>query len=142
MRITRRMKHRVLAATIVAGAIGLTAAGATAFTNSTTFSNSNTTVGYGSETVSGAVVTSISYGLSADGSTINSVTFIAQGNTSGSSAKVGFSTISTSGTAQPTTDCGTGVYNGSTETTYICNNDSAGIDQAVADVEATNIVVS
>lgn len=141
MRITRRMKHRVLAATIVAGAIGLTAAGATAFTNSTTFTNTNTTVGYGSETVSGAVVTSISYGLSADGSTINSVTFVAQGDTSGSAAKVGFSTISTSGTAQATTDCAAGTYVSGTGTTYVCNNGGSGIGQAVADVEATNIVV-
>jgi hypothetical protein len=142
MSIRRKMRNRLLVATVTAGALGLTALGATAFTNSTTFSNSNTHVGYGSETVSGAVVTSIQYGLSADGQTINSVTFVATGDTHGSAGAVGFSTISSTDTPQPTTPCNAGTYSAGTgNTTYVCDDDGPGIGQAVDDVEATNIVV-
>jgi hypothetical protein len=131
----------MLYAAAAVGPLGLAAAGATAFTNTTTFTNPNTTVGYGSESVSGAVVSSIQYGLSADGSTIDSVTFVADGDTSGSAASIGFTTISSQGTAQPTTPCDTGTFS-SGSTTYVCNDNGAGLDQPVADIEATNIAVS
>ncbi len=141
MSIRRKMRSRLLVAAVGAGALGLTALGATAFTNSNTFSNSNTTVGYGSQNVSGAVVTSIVYGLSSDGSTIHDVTFVATGDTSGSAAVVGFTV---SGTPTSTTACGAGTYTSGSPgfTTYACTNSGSGIGQSLAGITATNIAVS
>jgi hypothetical protein len=113
-------------------------AGASAFTNSLSFTNSNTTVAYGSENVTGATVSSISYGLSTDGSTINSVTFITTTDTHGSQAAVGFSV---GGVAGATTACDAGTYVSGTGTTYVCDNGGSGIGQSVAAITATNIVV-
>lgn len=142
MRITRRVRHHVLIAAIAASALGLTAAGATAFTNSNTFTNTNTVVGYGVENVTGAAVTSISYTLSTDGSTIEGVTFTASGDTHNSVANVGFDQISNSNDASATTACNTGTYNsGTTLTTYVCNNAGSGIGQALDDVSSINIAV-
>jgi hypothetical protein len=131
-----RRNKRALGAAIGVGA--LVFAGAAAFTNSISFTNTNTTVAYGSESVSGATVTSISYGLSTDGTTIDSVTFIASGDTSGSVADVGFTT---GGGNQPTSACGAGTYVLSTGTTYVCDAGGSGLNQSVAGITATDIVV-
>ena len=72
-------------AAVGVGALVLT--GAAAFTNSLAFSNTNTTVAYGQEVVSGATVTNISYGLNSTGDTVNSVTFQTSVDTSGSAAE-------------------------------------------------------
>ncbi|HUY22378.1 MAG TPA: hypothetical protein VMV22_08550 [Acidimicrobiales bacterium] len=128
-----RRNRKTLIAAVGVGALVL--AGAAAFTNSLAFSNSNTTVAYGSENVTGATVTSISYGLSTDGTTVNSVTFVATGDTSGSEGDVGFTTGSGN---QPTSVCGAGTYDsGANTTTYICS----GLTQAVSGITATDIVV-
>lgn len=129
----RRSRRAVIAAVGI-GALAL--AGAAASTNSLAFSNSNTTVAYGSESVSGATVTSISYTLSSDGQTINAVTFVASGDTHGSAAEVGF-TISN--VTQPMSACAAGTYDSTTDaTTYVCS----GLTQSVSDIGATDIVVS
>lgn len=130
-----RRNRRTLAAAVGVGALVL--AGAAAFTNSLGYSNANTTVAYGSENVSGATVTSIQYGLSSDGTTVNSVTFIATGDTHGSSAQVGFTT---SGGAGAMSACATGTYAAGppAQTTYVCS----GLSQAVNGITATDIVVS
>jgi len=129
-----RRTRRTLAAAVGVGALVL--AGAAAFTNSLGYSNSNTTVAYGSENVTGATVTSIQYGLSSDGTTVNSVTFVATGDTHGSGASVGFTTSGGNGAMSA---CGSGSYNsGSDSTTYVCS----GLTQAVSGITATDIVVS
>jgi hypothetical protein len=134
--VVRRNK-RILVSALGVGA--LVFAGASAFTNSLGFSNTNTTVAYGSEVVTGATVTSISYGLSTDGTTIDSLTFVASGDTHGSQAAVGFTT---SGGNQPTTPCNAGTYDsGTSSTTYVCNDDTSGLNQSVAGITATDIVV-
>ena len=137
MRITRRMRHRVLIAAAAAGALGLTAVGATAFTNSNTFTNTNTTVGYGSENVSGAVVTGLQYTLSADGTTIDAVTITTQGDTHDSAAVVGFTV---GGVAGATSACAAGVFTSGTpgSTSYSCT----GLSQSLAGITATDIAVS
>lgn len=129
-----RRNRRTLAVAVGVGALVFT--GAAAFTNSIGFSNANTTVAYGSENVSGATVTSINYGLSADGTTVDTVTFIASGDTSGSAADVGFTTA---GGTQPTSTCATGTYTLGTGTTYVC--DVSGANQSVSGITATDIVV-
>lgn len=132
-----RRNKRVLVSALGVGA--LVFAGASAFTNSLPFTNSNTTVAYGSENVSGATVSSISYGLSSDGSTIESVTFTTTTDTHGSQAAVGFSVA---GVAQATTACNTGTFSSGTgDTTYVCDDGGGGIGQSVAAITATNIVV-
>jgi hypothetical protein len=130
-----RRNKRVLGAAIGVGA--LVFAGAAAFTNTISFTNTNTTLGYGSENVSGATVTTITYGLSTDGTTIDSVTFVASGNTSGSTADVGFTTGSGN---QATTPCDPGTF-ASGNTTYLCDDNDAGLSQSTAGVLATDIVV-
>ena len=128
-----RPKKRMLVVAVGAGALAL--AGSAAFTNALSFSNTNTTVAYGQENVSGATVTTITYGLSSDGTTINSVTFVASGDTSGSVADVGFTT---SGGNQPTSACAAGTYDGvANATTYVCS----GLTQSVSAITATDIVV-
>lgn len=134
----RRSRGAVIAAVGI-GALAL--AGAAASTDSLSFTNSNTTVAYGSEVVTGATVSSITYSLSADGSTIQGVTFVASGNTSGSTGQVGFST---SAGTQPLYACEAGVYSsGPGTTSYTCTGtESDPMSQAVYTVTATDIVVS
>jgi hypothetical protein len=127
----RLRKKTLVAAAAVAG---LLVAGGGAFTAANTFTNSNTTVGYGSENVTGAVVTNIAYTLTGDGTTITAVTLTTQGDTSGSAAAVGFTV---GGTALDTSACGAGTYDGTTSTTYDCT----GLNQTVSTVQATDVVV-
>jgi len=140
-----RRNKRTLIAAVGVGALVL--AGAAAFTNSIGFSNTNLTVGYGSENVSGATVTYMGYGLSSDGTTINSVTFVALTDTHNSVGSVGFTTAGPVNTA--TSQCAAGVYNASSPgsdplgnvipagTEYVCT----GLTQPLAGIIATDIVV-
>ena len=129
-----RANRKLLGALAVGG---LVIAAGSAFTASNTFNNTNTTVGYGAQNVTGATVTAMTYGLSADGTTVTSVTLVTQGDTSGSSAAVGFTV---SGTPGATSACGAGVYTTGTPgfTTYTCS----GLTQSVAGIDATDVVVS
>ncbi|HXX90419.1 MAG TPA: hypothetical protein VEI83_09380 [Acidimicrobiales bacterium] len=127
------------------GAGALVLAGAAAFTNGLSFSNTNTTVAYGQENVQGATVTSINYTLDATRVYVDTVTFAASGDTSGSTAEVGFSTGS-QGAGNTTTNwatCGAGAFS-SGSTTYVCDVSNllgSGQAQAVAGITATDIVV-
>jgi len=139
-----RRNKRTLIAAVGVGALVL--AGAAAFTNSIGFSNTNLTVGYGAENVSGATVTYMDYGLSTDGTTINSVTFVTLTDTHNSIGSVGFTVAGTPGA---TTQCAAGVYNASSPgndplgnvipagTEYVCS----GLTQSLAAITATDIVV-
>ena len=129
-------KKGLLAASGVA-ALALTGAGA--FTNSITSTNTNTTVGYLSENVSGANVTSIHYTLSSDGSTINDVTFVTDTDTTGSQAAVGFTIDSVAGPTSNSTCASTADDPSSPDTTWACTL-AAGV--SVAAVTAVNIVIS
>ena len=130
-----RRNRKVLIGAAAVGVLALV--GTAASTNSIIFSNSNTIVAYGSENITGATVTSISYTLSTDGTTVNSVTFVAQGDTHGSSASVGFTTAGPVNTAMY--PCGAGTYDGTTATTYIC--DVSALNQLVGTITGTDIVV-
>lgn len=95
----RRNKKTLVMA---AGAAVLVFAGAAAFTASIGFSNTNTVVGYGAETITGATVTSLSYVLSGETDTppdgtqtvVDTVNFVTAENTSGAqqTASVSFTT--------------------------------------------------
>jgi hypothetical protein len=130
-----RRNKRIVAAAIVVGA--LVFAGAAAFTNSISFTPvQNTTVAYGALNVSNATVESITYGLSADGTTINSVTLVTVGDTSGSTASVGFTVAGTPGA---TRTCSLVDYNITNvgDTTYSCT----GYTQSVTAITATDVVL-
>jgi hypothetical protein len=97
-------------------------------------------LGYGTQTVSGAHVTSMHYALSTDGTTVIGVTFVAAGDlTAGVPTEHGFVGFTVSGTAGPTVDCGTGVL-AAGNTTFTCNTTS--LSQAVATIDSTDIAVS
>lgn len=118
---------------ILAGIAAVALLGGSAFTNANTM-DATDTVGYGSTTVSGATVNSLSYTLNSAGDQVSSVTLVLNGDTSSSSVAIGFNDGSTS-------SCGTGNYDGTTATTYTCN-DAANFPQATSALVKTAVVVS
>ncbi|MGO9874881.1 MAG: hypothetical protein ACLPVY_13895 [Acidimicrobiia bacterium] len=97
-------------------------------------------LGYDTQPVSGAHVTSIDYTLRSDGVTVDTVTFVAAGDlTRGAPQEHGFVGFTVAGTPGPTLDCGTGTYDGTTATTFVCLVLS--LDQPVATIQATDISV-
>jgi hypothetical protein len=112
-----------------------------AFTAANTFdAHAGNQLGYGTQVVSGAHVTSMHYGLSTDGTTVDSVTFVAAGDlTAGVPAEHGFVGFTVGGTPGTTVDCGTGSLVGG-NTTFTCNTTS--LAQAVATIQSTDIAVS
>jgi hypothetical protein len=113
-----------------------------AFTAANTFdAHAGNQLGYGTQNVSGAHVTSMHYTLHSDGVTVDTVTFVAAGNlTQGVPQEHGFVGFTVAGTPGPTVDCGIGVYDGSTATTFTC--DVTTLAQDVATIQATDIAVS
>jgi hypothetical protein len=85
-----RRNKRTLIAAIGVGALVL--AGSSAFTNSLTDNTpTNAPAAYGTVHASGASVTSVTYTLDGnDPSNVTKVTFVTSGDTSGSTAQVGF----------------------------------------------------
>jgi hypothetical protein len=99
---------RIAAAIAVIGAV---AAGGAAFTDSNTVPAS--IAGYGSNTVSGGTVLSLSYGLSSDGTDIDTATIVFSGDTTADDAQIGFNNGST-------TDCAPGALDSASNTKYVC----------------------
>ena len=111
---------------------GLIAAGGSAYTNSNTMAASQV-VGYGSTTISGAVVSSMTYHLNTAGDNVDSVTLVLAGDTSASGVSIGFN-------GAQTTSCGVGAFT-ATFTTYTCNNGGS-FSQATADLTSTAVIVN
>ena len=131
---TNLFKLAILA--IIAVAVGA------AFTAANTFdTHAGNQLGYGAQNVSGAHVTSMHYDLTADGTTVDTVTFIAAGNlTLGVPQEHAWAGFTVGGTPGATIDCGTGTYDGSTATTFVC--DVSTLLQPVATIQATDIAVT
>jgi len=129
-----RRNKRTLIAAIGVGALVL--AGSAAFTNSITDGTpTNAPAAYGTVHASGATVTSISYTLDGnDPPSAIDITFVTLGDTSGSTAQIGFNGTGT----MDVTGC-TGTYDGSTSTTYDCTLGSA---ELVSVIHTTDIVVA
>jgi hypothetical protein len=129
-----RRNKRTLIAAIGVGALVL--AGSAAFTNSITDATpTNAPAAYGTIHASGASVTSITYTLDGnDPSSATAITFVALGDTSGSTAQVGFNSTGT----MDVTGC-TGTYNGTTHTTYDCTLTTP---ELVSAITTTDIVVA
>ena len=141
----RRKKNLLWILALVAVVIGV----GTAFTAANTFdATAGEALGYGTQTVTGAHVTSMDYTVSTDGATVATVTFIAAGDlTLGVPQEhgyVGFTydpgTGSVVGTA---VDCGHGTYDGTTATTFTCTvNALATAEITIHDISSTNITVA
>jgi hypothetical protein len=130
---------RIVAAIAVIGAV---AAGGAAFTFSNTVPSS--VAGFGSASVTGGTVTSLTYDLSTDGYYITTAHIVFTGDKSADTASIGFSdgtTVNGDGqTDGPLNVCGTGTYDGTTSTTFVCDLTSADIvtaDENQADVTLT-----
>ena len=121
---------------LVAGAILVTAvvAGGSAYTASNTVPNA--TVGYGTNTVSGATVDSIGYNTNAAGDNVDSVSLVLAGDTTGSAVSIGFNGGST-------TSCGTGTFDSvGNKTSYTCDNGGAAFVQSTSGLTSTSVLVN
>jgi hypothetical protein len=132
-----RKNKRTLVAAIGVGALVL--AGSSAFTNSLTDSTPvNAPVAYGNVHASGATVTSVTYTLDGnDPSNATAITFVTSGDTSGSTAQVGFNSTGT----MDSVDCsGTYTTGSPGYTTYsACPLTTP---EAVSAIHTTDIVVA
>jgi len=138
-----RKKHLLLILVLVAVVIGV----GTAFTAANTFNaKAGEALGYGTQTVSGANVTSMHYTLNADGTKVDTVTFIADGDlTQGVPVEVGYVGFTYgAGTVGANATCAAGTYDGpSNSTTFVC--DTTGLltaERTVAGISSTNIAVA
>ncbi|MEA2219850.1 MAG: hypothetical protein QOJ35_2476 [Solirubrobacteraceae bacterium] len=99
---------RIVASIAVIGAV---AAGGAAFTASNTLPD--TVAGYGSSTISGATVSSLSYVRSSDGATITAANLVIAGDMTGKTVQAAFNSSALSA-------CTVGTYDGTTETPVAC----------------------
>ena len=142
----RRKKKLLLVLALVAVVIGV----GTAFTAANTFTaKAGQELGYGTQTVSGAHVTSMNYTLTADSTKVVTVTFKADGDLTGGSPQevgyVGFTYDAGGGsTIGATATCGTSSYDGVADaTTFTC--DVSGLtanERTVAFISSTDIAVA
>ena len=141
----KRKKNLFVVLLLVAIAIGVGSAFTAANSIDATAGNK---LGYGTQTVTGAHVTSMDYTVSTDGATVATVTFIAAGDlTLGVPQEhgyVGFTYDPGSGSVVgAAADCGVGVYDGTTSTTFTC--DVTGLstpELTIHDISSTNITVA
>ncbi len=137
-----RKKNLFVLLLIVAIAIGVGSAFTAANTLDATAGNK---LGYGTQTVTGAHVTSMHYTPSADGVTVDTVTFIAAGDlTLGVPQEHGYVGFTYgAGTIGPVADCSTGTYDGTTQTTFVCDvTGLTGASIIINDISSTNITVA
>ena len=141
-----RKKNFIVLLVLVAIAIGV----GSAFTAANTIdANAGNTLGYGTQTVTGANVTSMDYTLSADGTKVTDVTFIADGDlTAGVPQEVGYVgfTYNPGGGAVvgPTATCAAGSYDGIADaTTFACYVSAlAANERTISFISSTNITVA
>jgi hypothetical protein len=119
---------RIVAAIAVIGAV---AAGGAAFTDSNT-QPTTSVAGYGTTSVTGGTVTSLTYALSSNGADINTATIVWSGDTSLDTTVIGFN-------GGGTYSCGTGTFI-SGSTTFTCDLTTDSVTTAaetVADIALT-----
>jgi len=141
----KRKKNLFVVLLLVAIAIGVGSAFTAANTLDATAGNK---LGYGTQTVTGAHVTSMDYTVSANGVTVDTVTFIAAGNlTLGVPQEHGYVGFTydpgTGSVIGAVADCGHGVYDGTTQTTFTCTvSGLATAEITIHDISSTNITVA
>jgi hypothetical protein len=136
LRTRRTNLFSLLILVIIAVAVG------SAFTAANVFdTHAGNQLGYGAQNVSGAHVTSMHYTLNGAGTVVDTVTVIALGDlTQGVPKEHAFAGFTVGGTPGTAVDCGVGVYDGSTSTTFTC--DVSSLAQSVATIQATDISVT
>jgi hypothetical protein len=120
------MRKRTLGALAAAGVLAVAIGSASTASNTVAAS----TAGYGTSTISGANATSLTYTLSADGTTITGADLVFTGDLTGKVVKAGF------GTADLTT-CTVGTY-ASPNTPVTC----AGFTQLTSAASVFNVAVT
>jgi hypothetical protein len=132
-----RKNKRALIAAIGVGALVL--AGSSAFTNTLTDSTpTNAPAAYGTIHASGASVTSVTYTLDGnDPSSVIDVTFVTSGDTSGSTAQVGFN-----GTGIMDSVACAGVYATGSPGATTYTSCPMTTPELVSDITTTDIVVA
>lgn len=124
-------KRKFFAGAVLVAAV---VAGGSAFTASNTVPDA--TVGYGTNTVSGATVSSIVYNTNATGDNVDSVSLVLAGDTTDSSVSLGFN----NGSASP---CGTGTHDEDADTTsYTCNNGGTAYVRPTSGLASTSVLVN
>lgn len=124
-------KNKVFAGAVLVAAV---VAGGSAYTASNTVPNA--TVGYGTNTVSGATVDSIAYNTNAAGDNVDSVALVLAGDTTTSAVSLGFNGGST-------TSCGTGTFDSvGNKTSYTCDNAGSPFVQPTNAVTSTSVLVN
>jgi hypothetical protein len=119
---------------LTAAAVAVIAAGGSAFAASNTMPPDKV-AGYGSLSVSGAVIDSVHYNINPDGLTIDTVTLVIHDDTTlpGMHVYLGFDNL-------PTTECLGGVYV-SPVTTYTCDNGGSNFTETTTALSSTQVVV-
>jgi hypothetical protein len=120
---------KALGAVAIAGAI---AAGGSAFTASNSLPGP-TTIGYGTQTITGVTATSITYNLNATKDKIDSVDLVLVGDTTLKSIELAW------GTGTPVLCDGTPVF--TTSTAYSCSADGLGGSRDVDDADSNALHV-
>jgi hypothetical protein len=130
----RKSARTVLA---IAG-IAVFAGGGSAFTASNSFDTGATAplTGYGTTTVTGATIKTLSYTLNAAGNNVDSVSLVLHGDTTGSTVSIGFNgnAVTPCGTGDNTTDA--------TVTAYVCKNGASNFAQPTTTLASTAVVVN
>lgn len=131
-------KHTFKRVILGATALSMLFAGS-AFTAGNTFATGATApkTGYGETVVTGATINSLAYNLSTDGSNVDSVDLVLDGDTTDSAVSIGFNDGAT-------TSCGTGTFDDAatpTATTYTCDGGGT-LGQLTKDLTKTAVVVN
>jgi hypothetical protein len=122
---------KALGAVAIAGAI---AAGGSAFTASNSVPGP-TTIGYGTQTITGVTATSITYNLNATKDKIESVDLVLTGDTTLKAISLAW------GTGLPALCDGTADFSSGTDTTYTCSADGLGGSRDVDDPDSNALHV-
>lgn len=124
-------KTRVL---LAVGAIGVIAAGGSAFTDAFAFPKASQVVAYGSQTVDGATATQVTYNVNATGDNIDTVTLVITGDiTSGYTVKSAFN-------GDNMTGCTIGSFSAGS-TTVTCDNGGSTFTQSPETATAYHVSV-
>jgi hypothetical protein len=111
--------------------IGAVAAGGAAFTASNTIPS--TVAGYGTSTISGATISSLSYTRSTDGATITAANLVIAGN-----METPLKTVQAAFNSDILSACVVGTYDGTTSTPVTCT----GFSQAAGAATAFHVAVT
>jgi hypothetical protein len=119
---------------LAVGAIGVIAAGGSAFTDAVSFAKPSQVVGYGTQTVTGANAQSVTYNLNATGDNIDTVTLLI-----GSDIHTGY-TVRSAFNSDSLSGCTVGAF-AAGATTVTCDNGGTTFTQSPETATAYHVSV-